>query len=644
MSMNPSGVEKRGSGATVRACDSCRRRKRKCVWAPGVTQCTPCALVNEDCLTTHVRKPRAKSQKRTRIAEYENRVRRLESLLEERSAAQPLAQELPPPPADRSIPLSTYVGTLRDEVNSWPLEEGPHLNLGTFELGLEDLEEDLNLPLDFDSNTFQGTSNPESYSLATPNDPIADFQTEPDFLQDLSLQPRMTCNDSERTNSSVSSPQTRASCDGYLPPPELGTSLLREFLIDFNTAVPLYRPYPMADHIRNCYTGGSDGTPIAWASTYVIFGIAHRLRAMSAAATPQDNEQADYYLARILEKVSGLLFGRPCLCLVQCLLGTAILIQTSSHPEPHALFVSTALRMAQCLAYNDDHAQSLNADQDQDQEIDIEQQRRVFWIAFYTNAGESILSNTTIAHLRENIITSHPEDDPQDAAGAVTAAEGSWRVNIFSLFARLAMLQAEAIEQVLSVRCITVTPETISKSTTAVLQGLQAWRKHELFQMSSEQLFQLLYRSDLIHVLNLEAAYFATVFRVQAFLVLEMNSRANPFSTDILAKLSEQEQHPCLKDAKRLLNILSVAPQGDIGVCWMIKIPVIAALVTVLAHTLHHPSDTGGAPSRTEMREYGRILQMLGTLAQKRRDARLQTARELCMRLFSKVDASRRAA
>jgi hypothetical protein len=525
----------------------------------------------------------------TRIAEYENRVQRLESLLEERSAAQPLAHEQPLPPADRSVPLSAWVGTLREELISWPIEEGPHINLADFELSLEGLEENTTLPLDFDTTVFQNASDSKVHSAAAfdsvifPNvsnsenhstvafDPLKNLQIDSDFSQDVILQPALPNIDSDQTNSSVSTPLNRAMCDSYLPPPELGTSLLSEFLVDFNTAVPLYRPYPMVEHIRRCYTGGSDGTPISWASAYVIFGIAHRLRAMSAAATPEDNEKADYYLARILEKVAGLLLGRACLCLVQCLLGTAFLIQTSSHPEPHALFVFTALRMAQSLAYNDDQAVPLAPGTDEWQ--DIEQQRRVFWIAFFTNTDESILSNAPTVHLRENINTESPEDDPSDAAGAVTAAEGTWRVNIFSLRARLALLQAEAIEQVLSVKCcISLSKgEAIFKCMTSVLEELQSWRNHELFQMTADQLLQLLYRSDLIHVLGLEASYFATVFRLQAFVVLGLNTRVNPFSTDALAKLSEQGQHLCLKDAKRLLSILSVAPQGDIGVSWYVS-------------------------------------------------------------------------
>lgn len=64
-------------------------------------------------------------------------------------------------------------------------------------------------------------------------------------------------------------------CDWYLPSPELGTSLLAEFLTDMNAACPLYQPHIIANHLRVCYAGESDGTSVSWISAYVVFGIAH---------------------------------------------------------------------------------------------------------------------------------------------------------------------------------------------------------------------------------------------------------------------------------------------------------------------------------------------------------------------------------
>ncbi|KAF2178809.1 hypothetical protein K469DRAFT_695134 [Zopfia rhizophila CBS 207.26] len=239
----------------------------------------------------------------------------------------------------------------------------------------------------------------------------------------------------------------RVKCDEYLPSPEEGASLLSEFLINFNTAFPLFCPYAIIEHLRKCYMGGSDGTALAWANTYIVFGIAYRLRAMSAAATPRDSEQAKYYLTHV---ISGL--PEPSLALIQVLLGLSTLIQASSHSTLHALFVLTALHMMQCLTYNDDQVHLPAEDQG------IGQQRRVFWIVFVMDTDINLLSNRPTTHHRDDIDAPHPEGNPQDATGAVTAADETWRVNIYSLRSRLALLQAEGIEQVLSVKARRTTP------------------------------------------------------------------------------------------------------------------------------------------------------------------------------------------
>jgi len=66
----------------------------------------------------------------------------------------------------------------------------------------------------------------------------------------------------------------------------------------------------------------------------------------------------------------------------------------------------------------------------------------------------------------------------------------------------------------------------------------------------------------------------------------------------------------------------------------MIKLPVVAALVTVLAHHIRTPA---GPPSAETLREYTRVLSTLGTLATKSQDLELQRARDVCMTLFSKL-------
>lgn len=394
--------------------------------------------------------------------------------------------------------------------------------------------------------------------------PSADFQDDAAFLQSGAFEPDSLF--AEDTSIPPPVPQT-PECDYYLPPPELGTALLAEYLMDFNTAYPLYRPHVIANHLRICYAGESDESSVSWVSAYVVFGLAHTLRAMSATATSQDNYMSKYYLARVMQAVNNLLFSPPSLGLVQCLLGVSLLIRSTScgSKMSDSHFVSTALRVAQSLAYHEEQGSDIDSTRD------VEQEYRVTWIAFIHDTNETICSNSPMTHRREDIIAAEPEESPSDALGSVVAAEGSWRVNIFFLRAKLATIQAEAIQQLLCIKPQFRNPVDIAAAGNMILARLQAFHSHELFQLNAGQLFQLLYRSDIAHTVSLEASYFATVFRVRAILGLDMNIKGNPFQLERLKKLTMVKDLKCYADARRLLSLLPIAPRGDVALYWYVS-------------------------------------------------------------------------
>lgn len=289
-----------------------------------------------------------------------------------------------------------------------------------------------------------------------------------------------------------------------------------------------------------------------------------RLRAMSATGTQHDNDMARYYLARIYNSLNNLLVSPPSLGLVQCLIGLAILIRTTpchfNMSEGH--FVSTALRVIQHLTYQDTK---------NDATRDTEQERRVFWLAFFYDTNASIVTNSPTTHRREDVIQCVPEHPLTDSLGSVTAAEGNWKVNYFGLRIKLAVLQAEATDQVLSATTLNTTPMDLAAAAAVVLARLQEFHEHEIFQLSPSQLFQLLYRSDIVHCVSLEAAYFAVVFRLRAFAAFGENPRVNPFSLDGLRRIAEVKQQKSYPEAKRLLSLLPIAPRGNVGLYWCVS-------------------------------------------------------------------------
>lgn len=545
--------------------------------------CKYCTQLKENCTTTYVRKQRSKTQKRWvfltasvhnsysakmlidgrgRVVEYERRIQNLEQLLNERSEIQPLVgnqplEPLPPLGPSESMSLSAWVDTLHTEVEQYPAQTYGAVDPSAYQ-GPYQMTGSASYMSGLNPSVLSEEPSEDAVLLSVDDyEPSAEFEQDAALLQDPLFQPPFGLENLTVDDSIV---EAKFVCEKSLPAPELGASLLAEFLTDFNTVYALYRPNEVAEHIRICYEGLSDGTALSWASTYVVLGIAHRARAQSNVATVMDNELADFYLSRILATVSALLTAPPTLGLVQCLIGLAMLIRTSSHSQPSRTFISTALRIAQFLAYEQGDTDAVPEDG-----VDVEQQRRVFWCAFMLDTVESIFVNTPTTHRKEDIHAPFPEENPQDSLGSVVAAESDWKVNLFALRIRLALLQSEAIDKILSVNARGTNPGAAAQD---VLSRLQAWRNNELFNRKPEQLMQLLYRSDLMHVLAVEASYFATVFRIHGFLSLGKNPLVNPFSADVLAILAETKEHGAYKDAERLLTHLTLIPHGDIGVCW----------------------------------------------------------------------------
>jgi hypothetical protein len=201
----------------------------------------------------------------------------LETLIQERNVEIPHVRQQPVMhTTGPSFPISTWVESLRQEVETGPHPRLPDFNPFELEGSLQCIDsvsaDDLGALSMGDASYDCSALDP---SLQVPLDgtqPLADFQEDAAFLQSAHLGLGSTENISLVPPPITTFPDD----DWYLPPPELGTSLLAEYLTDLNTAYPLYQPDVIADHVRTCYAGLPDESAVAWTSTYIAFGMAHQ--------------------------------------------------------------------------------------------------------------------------------------------------------------------------------------------------------------------------------------------------------------------------------------------------------------------------------------------------------------------------------
>lgn len=341
----------------------------------------------------------------------------------------------------------------------------------------------------------------------------------------------------------------------FLPPVDEGHALLTEYLRDFNSKVPLLNPEAIYNHMRDCYSGVAKGVASSWILTYLVFGIAHQLRALSSVATRNDTPRAEYYLDKCLDSFSKMLLEEPDEKLVQCLLGVAIMLQHSANSHRVASFISIAVRMAQELGYNEARISESN---------DPAQGRvesYLFWICFFMDADLSMYALKPSTHKDTDITiglpnahngdwwSSYPESS-FDGTGDPTSG-----INIFFLHSSLAIIQVQTLEQVFSVKA-NFDPTQQSIAIQSINAELAIWRWNSGLTAVTN-----LQGSDLLHLVILEASYFRTVYLLEASQQIGLFTyRQNMFSHVALRSQSHSQQSRIYEDACRLLSLLASLP------------------------------------------------------------------------------------
>lgn len=291
----------------------------------------------------------------------------------------------------------------------------------------------------------------------------------------------------------------------YLPPAEEGHVLLQEYLHDLNSKLPIIPPKDLYALFQDCYSDAATTDPLAWVLVYVTMGITYRLRAMSLFAIPDDTTQADWYLEQSLAKLPELLLQTPSLRLVQASVSIALLLATSGRCQRAPLFASTALHMAQDLGYNE-----VTPEQAAESVFSVAS-AYVFWLAFTVDVHLSLANQRPSAQRLVGITTPAPAADVVGwwQTSSRRAQDTPWNLNVFAMQCSLAIIGAEAAEELFTARARQRSSVENTKVDENVVAKLHEWRKgNVLSSLNTEEVLKAMYRSDVVHSIMLEGEYF----------------------------------------------------------------------------------------------------------------------------------------
>ena len=386
-------------------------------------------------------------------------------------------------------------------------------------------------------------------------------------------------NRTETPTNGVETTTVAQKSDG-LPPAAQAWALLQKYLVDFNRAIPLFEEEYLTALYRSALSGHQNVSSLQLTVVHLTLAIAHHLRAMNPLATPADNENAHTYLRQASVALPDILLSPPTLISAQCLIAMAVVINGTADSQPATILVTTALRMMlEIIRANSNFPES-----------DIEGQRlkRVFWIALFTDVDASVRSGHWTS-----MTFYEPEIDlplQQSADGLGLMPLGQTLFCIFHSRAHLAQIQIRLL-QLLGVRNSLRNEAAIATSVEELAVDLTAWRLQEpLFQALPEAPLSSLHRSDVVHLLSLEASYFNTFFALES-----LREDIGPFNGSVLLHLSRYSSlkfSDYIAEARRVLRIFNRLAQGALAVAGLVIEAVTSALYIVLSFMIQYPSAT----------------------------------------------------
>ncbi|KAH7139866.1 hypothetical protein B0J13DRAFT_586393 [Dactylonectria estremocensis] len=219
-----------------------------------------------------------------------------------------------------------------------------------------------------------------------------------------------------------------------LPPLQEVLSATEAYLTTLNAVLPLFHPGRLLQSINNWYAHPGRRERTTWA-------------AINVEATL--SESAAFYLHNAQTVLSEVIMGDADLLNVQILIGMVMLFQGTQDLKPATMLIAIALRLAHELGLHTRRAEYLDPSQ-------VLERDRVFWIAYLLDRDISLRTSQPPVQREADIDLEWPSAEPEDGAGNVADADGTFPFNFLRCRVRLAQIQGEVYDFMVATRAGTM--------------------------------------------------------------------------------------------------------------------------------------------------------------------------------------------
>lgn len=631
----------------ARACDMCRKKKIKCDGK--MPACTHCINYKTECVFTQVEKKRNPPKGAKYIEGLENRLGRMESLLRlsgllgendgatdlgtlERKLAEKQQESRQASQAAHSSPTSPSQATSGHEAGDYT----PRSSLTSLESPKDG--DDRRKSMD---GKQQDKENEEVEALSEMMcSLVTNTSGETRFLGSSSgfsiFSPMGIQWVNERTgDKSFQSMISHVSMDDHkwnnwkpevfadlfqrpvflpLPTKQEAMSLLQDYFDNFNCMFPLFHRPTFMHLLERQYSKDPYAGSGWWASLNVALAIAHRLRVMSNLVPHEEERKAWGYMKNAMACFAELSMRNTDLLSVQALLGMALFMQGTPNPQPSSLLIGTAIRLSHNIGLHK-RGTGFNLNP-----IEIEQRKRVFWIAYMLDKDLCIRSGRPFAQDDDDMNVDLPDADPEDNIGNIPLADGKGKMNLFRTMCELATIESKVYKRLYATKATKQTDGELLQTIGELDQELEDWKDRMPIEYRPENEIQASHTPLILHVVMLHFTYYNCLTTIHRMSIHRgyWTSRLSNFA---IQGLNSKPLNPrvfnsaalCTSAARAIISLLKYIPQGDSSVVWMVLYFPVSALVTLFGNILQNPLDPR---ARSDTRLMNMVVTFLSALGQ----------------------------
>ncbi|QPC74534.1 hypothetical protein HYE68_005286 [Fusarium pseudograminearum] len=346
----------------------------------------------------------------------------------------------------------------------------------------------------------------------------------------------------------------------WLPPPPCQSmpasttafELIEEAFSSYNRFLPLFDEEEFMREFQLKYSSSNSMDTAWWACLNVVLSIAYRLRAIHKSDSTLENNLAFVHIQNALNVVSDLLVCDQSLSAVRALAGMACVLQGTSNPEPAAMLIAAALRLAHAMNM---HRESSNVGLTESQ---AEKRRRLFWMVYILDKDISLRMERPFGQDDDDMDVLLPSDGNLEPS----------RQGLFNLRIGLAIIQGQVYKELYSTRAIQKTNTQRAAAAQNLSSLLSYWKSNAEMELPEDHSMSLEpgVPGETVHWVVLRLTYIHCLTMIDRHLPRPTSSFPNQEHNSPEVLLAPDSV--CVVESRKAIGLVEVIPQGDCSCVW----------------------------------------------------------------------------